>query len=144
MAMILFFNFIGEQYDNQISPVWANSEFDEVTEMPIINILAREDGPKPDLQKTADAIAAETGIARERLNLFLNLYPAQRTYRGSGNPYPIIQISARSVNGQPWIQNLMSAAAGAVAGQVDADPKDIVVFVLPIGDGFFLADGKIM
>jgi hypothetical protein len=112
--------------------------------MPIIHILAREDGPKPDLPKTADAIAAETGIARERLNLFLDLYPAQASYRGSGNPFPIIRISARSANGQPWIQSLMRAAAAAVAGQVGAEPRDIVVFVLPIGDGLFLADGKIM
>lgn len=127
-----------------ISPDEAILLFDEVTEMPIINILAREDGIQPDLSKTADQIVAETGIARERINLFLNLYPTQASYRGSGNPYPIIQISARSVNGQPWIQNLMGAAAKAVAAQTGAKPEDIIVYVLPIGDGYFLSDGKIV
>jgi hypothetical protein len=109
--------------------------------MPIIRVLIQRDDQKLDPKAALFDISSEMGIDPERLNLFVEAYPFGTCYRGSGNDSPIINISARTHNGQEWIQRLMTASARAVAKQLDVGEERIVVYAHLIEDGYFLANG---
>ena len=110
--------------------------------MPIIRVLIQREDQKLDPKAALLEISADMGIKPERLNLFVEAYPSGWSYRASGIDSPIINISARTHNGQEWIQRLMTASAKAVARQLSLSEERVVVYAHLIEDGYFLADGK--
>jgi hypothetical protein len=88
------------------------------------------------LESIAKAVSTQTGIALERINVFVEPCVPERSLAGDGNLRAVVHVAASVRNGRAGIQNIMRTACSSICDQTRLSAGQVAAYAHPIEQGY--------
>ncbi len=108
--------------------------------MPVITIRPLKTELQLSLESIAKSVSLQTGIARERINVFVEPCMPERNSVGNESLCAIVHVAAATRNGRTCIQNIMRIACSSICDQISVSGDQVAAYAHPIEQGYLFVD----